>query len=303
MATPTNTYNSLVDLFLAHIPKGADDNRDLYEELLDIHNAIEAILIELNGMNKDFLLEVAKGNVPGHELLFVIGIANDIGPAFTDLWDVGGLRTPITAAESWELVSANAADTAAGTGARLVQLRSLDADYNLQTNFIITNGGTVAIPGTHIATRVMQVIGAGTNNVNVGDLTIQVAGGGAIRQRVVADEGRSNNSFFTVPAGKCAFPIQFSTFSPKGEDATARPRINIGGLGAVETSNGFIPTYQSSFRNTVLATAMLPEKSTIWFQAKTSGTPPFTIIAHAEYLIVDDEFVGQATAMAEMAVF
>lgn len=42
MTAPPNTYNSEADLSLGHLPKGADDNLELYEELLDIHNAIES---------------------------------------------------------------------------------------------------------------------------------------------------------------------------------------------------------------------------------------------------------------------
>lgn len=44
MATaPTNTYDSSLDLALGHVPQGADDNNELYQELLDIHNAIEQL--------------------------------------------------------------------------------------------------------------------------------------------------------------------------------------------------------------------------------------------------------------------
>lgn len=42
MAAPTNTYNSLTDLGLGQVPMV--DDPILYEELLDIHNAIEKLL-------------------------------------------------------------------------------------------------------------------------------------------------------------------------------------------------------------------------------------------------------------------
>lgn len=44
MAAPINTYNSATDLSIGHIPQGADDNPELYSELLDIHNALETLL-------------------------------------------------------------------------------------------------------------------------------------------------------------------------------------------------------------------------------------------------------------------
>lgn len=43
MAAPTNTYNSLTSLGLSQVPNNIEDE-DVYRALLDIHNAIEAIL-------------------------------------------------------------------------------------------------------------------------------------------------------------------------------------------------------------------------------------------------------------------
>lgn len=246
---------------------------------------------------KDYLVEVGKGNVPGQEALFVIGIGENVTQSYTDVWDVGGNRVPIIAPEAWELFSADAADTVSGTGARVVQLRSLDDNFDLVTDIIITNGAAVAIPGLHQATRVMQVVGAGSNNVNVGDLQIRRVSDSAVRQQVSADEGRANNSFFMVPAGRVGLPIQISYFSPKNEDARLRPRINIGGLGQVVTSNGFVPLYQSTARNEILATAPLPEESLFWFQARTDNETPGTVVVHSEWLIVDAELTEQAQAM------
>ena len=41
MTVPVNTYDSGADLSIGHVPQGADDNPELYVELLDIHNALE----------------------------------------------------------------------------------------------------------------------------------------------------------------------------------------------------------------------------------------------------------------------
>lgn len=44
MPAPINTYSSSTDLNIGHVPQGADDNPELYSELLDIHNALEILL-------------------------------------------------------------------------------------------------------------------------------------------------------------------------------------------------------------------------------------------------------------------
>lgn len=48
MAAPTNTYNSVLELYLGQVPDGIEDPI-VYQELLDLHNAIEAILTHSDG--------------------------------------------------------------------------------------------------------------------------------------------------------------------------------------------------------------------------------------------------------------
>ena len=43
MAAPINTYNSILELFLAQVPEGIEDPV-VYQALLDLHNALEAVL-------------------------------------------------------------------------------------------------------------------------------------------------------------------------------------------------------------------------------------------------------------------
>jgi len=58
MAAPTSTYNSNTDLSLGHIPQVEDP--DLYNELLDIHNAIETLLTFSDAANGVFEAYIAK---------------------------------------------------------------------------------------------------------------------------------------------------------------------------------------------------------------------------------------------------
>lgn len=63
MAAPTapiNTYGSTTDLSLGHLPLGADDNEELYRELLDIHNAIETLLKGSDNTDAVFVEFIAK---------------------------------------------------------------------------------------------------------------------------------------------------------------------------------------------------------------------------------------------------
>ena len=64
--------------------------------------------------DRDFLIEVAKGNIPGHSLIPVIGRSPAIGSVgFTDIWDVGGDKTVDTSAVAYEIVSTSTDDDVA----------------------------------------------------------------------------------------------------------------------------------------------------------------------------------------------
>lgn len=70
MATPSTTYSSRVKLVLNQVP--SVDNEDLYKDLLDIHDAIEAILIELETGEYN-----AGWSISGNVVATVIPVIND----------------------------------------------------------------------------------------------------------------------------------------------------------------------------------------------------------------------------------
>lgn len=105
-------------------------------------------------------------------------------------------------AESWEILSSSANDTAAGTGARTVAVQYLDADYLQRTVVVTLNGATpVAIAADCFRHQLTTVMSAGSTNNNVGNLTIRVAGGGATRAFMPLTFGVTRQGSFTVPAG------------------------------------------------------------------------------------------------------
>ena len=113
-----------------------------------------SLIIPVVPQVKDFLIEVGKGNVPGHTVSAVIGRNTAVSSTLTeDVWGGGGNMVLPTAAESWEIVSTGAGaanDTSAGTGARTVLITTLDDNYVAQSPVDVTLYGStpVAIPGT-----------------------------------------------------------------------------------------------------------------------------------------------------------
>jgi len=249
----------------------------------------------------DFLTDVALGAIPG---LSTIPIVTGINPVlgnsgFEDIWDEGGLFAFPTSAESWEIVSDSANDTSAGTGLRTLLVTSLDADFNLQNSVVIMNGtSAVAVSGTHIRTNRMTGITSGSNATNVGNITLQVASGGNVRQKIRPDEGTSFSSFYTAPAGKTALIYQTFANTPKGEDAQLRSRVRINATNPTELTGGTITSYQDDLVFPLKTLGVFGEKTDFWIQG-FSTNPSITVTVSFEIMEVDAiKFRGDVTALA-----
>lgn len=156
------------------------------------------------GGSHEFVHQALAGQLNGIRRVVFSGFNLDIDTATVpeDVWANGGLIPVPAAAESWEILSSSAADTAAGTGARTIVITTLDADYNEVVQVVTLNGVTpVALTGTHIRINGAVVATVGSGGINAGTLTIRVAGAGATRGVVTSPEGVLNQAKYTVPDG------------------------------------------------------------------------------------------------------
>lgn len=82
---------------------------------------------QVRGVTSEFYLEVAKGNVPGHETrAMVCRLPSSAQDTWEDLWSEGGELDYPTANETWEVVSDSPDDADGGAGARTAILFYLD---------------------------------------------------------------------------------------------------------------------------------------------------------------------------------
>lgn len=93
-----------------------------------------------------------------------------------DIWNGGGIYLGIpvgSAGETVDVASSDAADTATGTGARVIELFGLDANYNEQSE-LITLAGLTKVTSTKIWVRVNRyiIISSGSVLTNAGVITI-----------------------------------------------------------------------------------------------------------------------------------
>ncbi len=163
----------------------------------------------------DFLIEVQKGNVPGHSIVNKFG-HGEVGTTMAPITTGLEYRTPLSPV-SLEFVSSDANDTALGIGAREITYIGIGADYKELTQVIATNGLTaVPIPIDFIRMYRWFVSKSGTYATSIagshaGTLTTRVAGAGetwAIINFTPFPFGQSEIGVFTIPDSRRAFITQ-----------------------------------------------------------------------------------------------
>jgi hypothetical protein len=107
--------------------------------------------------------------------------------------------TSVIAAANIDIVSTDAADAAAGTGARTLEIVGLDADYKLQSETVTMTGLTDVNPvNDYIRIFRAKVTTAGSNETSVGTITID--DGTNILAQILAGFGQTTQAAFTIPA-------------------------------------------------------------------------------------------------------
>lgn len=121
----------------------------------------------------------------------------DTGPE--DIWDGGGLYPWPTSAQATTIASANAADTAAGTGMRTARVFGLDTDY-LEVQEDVTLNGLTPVALSNQYLRVYRAYGLtwGSGETNAGNIDIQH--GATVIARISAGRGQTLMAIYTIPA-------------------------------------------------------------------------------------------------------
>lgn len=154
-------------------------------------------------------LAIATGRISGIEILDKFGYNLDVdsGSVPEDLWGGNGAYTgfPTGAADTIDVVSASTSDTLTGSGAEVVRVSGLDADFNPQTEDIELSGDT-AKTSVNTWKRVFRAAVIQSNNgandaFNAGIITIDYTNDANVVFAIIP--AGSNQTVFcgyTVPA-------------------------------------------------------------------------------------------------------
>lgn len=236
-------------------------------------NQLDAALRNAMTVQEPYELQVAKGQVVGASSVNKFGTNLDVGTTEETIWTNGGDITWPAAAFTAYIVSSDAADASAGTGARTVTVSGLDADYKVKTASVTLNGtSAVAISGTWLRINRAFVTSSGTGGGAAGTVTIQDVGATV----VYADLSEGNQTqiaAYTVPAGHTLYldQITFTAAVSIGTNS-ATVKLDTRDFGSNTFRTRYIADLQSGeLINSLQYPLALPEKTDIEARAVMSA--------------------------------
>lgn len=249
--------------------------------------------------NRDFLIEVQKGNVAGHSMVHKFGrnpaVANGVWELVSTLSTTGtSFRT--SASTMRIKAGGNAVDTAAGGGAQEVTIQGIDDSGNEIAEAIATAGASASSATSASFWRVNRawVSAVGTYGVaNIGDVMIEDSGGAGDVNKILAAEGQTQYAGYTIPAGKTGYLLSchLSVDASKAADFRLLSREDM-----LDTSAPVAARRLMKYWDGIINTAtyiprgpdtVLPALTDIWVEAEGGGAAS-EVSADFELLLVDD---------------
>lgn len=249
--------------------------------------------------SRDFLIEVAKGNLVGHSLVHLFGRNASVGASFEGVSLFSDDFNFLEAATSVRIkAGGNVNDTAGGSGAQSVTVVGLTATLDEVSENIATAGSSASSPTSTLFCRIYQAsvsdASAGTyGDSNTGDITIENGSGGIDLLKIAAAEGRAQHAAYAIPAGKTGYFLSalVTTDGNKAADIRGFTRRNLNGFSAP-----FEPALLNFYWAGVLGSMpfapkspaiVLPAGTDIWFDAKAGAVTEVSV--DFEILLIDDQ--------------
>ncbi len=246
--------------------------------------------------NKDFMLEVSKGNIAGHSKVNKFG-HNPAATAGEDVWHGGGAYAFYpTTAQTVQAASASVLDTSAGTGARTLMVYGLDSSWE-EISETVTLSGTspVVLSNQYIRMYRAVVLTAGSLETNAGAITVEVSGGDTAIY-IGTGDGQTQHAIYTIPANKTAYFLKgyvgVADDDKNGEVVDfqwqARPNNGTTGAWAVKGEIGCNSVGSSNWQYEYgVPSGPIPEKTDIRIRV-VAATATLGVVGGFDLILVDD---------------
>jgi hypothetical protein len=234
-----------------------------------------AIMPNRDSGTTDFLLEVAKGNIPGHYAVNKYGSSSNIDTTPTDVWDhaTQNIWLAPTAARIHEIVSTSDADSdtggaiAQGAGARTIRIWGLqDWDTAETSEDVIMDGtdGTDTV-NSYVIIHRLKVLTTGSTGpfANVGIISAVAAVDGTTTAQIFTAKGQTQMAILGVPSTQQFFMYDFHASIAKDSPGVT-PKAGIIIFSTVDVENN-------------PQTYLFKHTATRQGDGTTSGTTPFIV--------------------------
>ncbi len=248
--------------------------------------------------NQDWLIKVAKGEVPGHALVHKFGRNPSVANATEEgvLQAAADFTFRLSASTFRVKAGGNAADDSAGAGAQKVKLQGIDSNFAEVTEEITLAGASASSATTASFWRVHRawVSESGAYGAaNTGNIVFEDSGGAADHIMIAAGEGQSQYASYTIPTGKTGYLLSLhgSVDAAKPADIKVYTRTNFDDTTTPYTAPR-LKLYYDGVKGFLPYTPLSPEltlaaKTDIWVNAIGDGNDT-SVSIDFEILLVDD---------------
>jgi len=248
---------------------------------------------------RDFLIEVQKGNVPGHTVVHKFGRNDTVASATWEAINLSSSATSFLSAATTVRVKAggNAADTAAGAGARGITIEGLDETGAEASETVATAGASAssATSTTFIRVNRFYVSAVGTYGVaNTAIVTLENGGGGTDLGIIGVEEGQSQTCHYTIPLAKTGYLLgaTLSVDAAKAADIRMFHRLDILDTSAPMGAKR-LKLYFDGIQGEFVFTPQSPSNAIValtdvWWEAEGGGGAAAEVSVDFEILLVDN---------------
>ena len=242
--------------------------------------------------------------LPGHSTRVKFGRNASIAASTPEEVNSFGDLVRLSTASTLSIVSSSAQDAVAGTGASVIHINYLDANY-IEQNVEYTLTGLTPVVTTETAIRVLSCwcTVCGTTQSNLGNIVITAVTGGSTQAYIETLKGQTHQSAYTIPAGKTGYIVS-STFSVaetaggalKEADAFIQGWLRLYNESSNDNYEAWRETFQVNINNRGAGYAHVPQELQSPILAKTDikivadvGVNGTEVDARLFILLVDNE--------------
>jgi hypothetical protein len=255
--------------------KDADSNDKYFATTGDGTSSVPFLAIPAN-----YIYQVALGNIDGAAAWHKFGYNSDVDTAAEEvIASFGGSINIMTSADTLDVVSDDANDTSAGTGAQSVLITGIDENHAYQIEVVTMNGVTpVTTTNSWLGVNRVVVLSSGSGNVNAGNITVDDNGGTVgVQAYIPAGDSTTQQMIFHTEISKTFLMSSIVINALKLSGGGGSPRITVKGFSysrVTETTyEVFRKNIDTSLENTLFINFDVPlvftGREVIYFTATT----------------------------------